>query len=71
MLIQAATKSYSLRLDIRETGPAGLVETRLVYQRAGEKEEVVIEKVAPVSAVKQMMDGIFRELYTATETKRC
>ena len=71
MLIQAKTKAYSLRLDIKETGPAGMVETKLVYQREGEPDEIVIEKLAQVSSVKQMMDGIFRELYIATETKRC
>lgn len=71
MLIKAKTKSYSLRLDIKETGPAGMVETKLVYQREGEPDQIVIEKLAQVSSVKQMMDGIFRELYIATETKRC
>lgn len=71
MLIQAKTKAYSLRLDIKETGPAGMVETRLVYQREGAPDEIVIERLSPVSAVKQMMDGIFRELYQATQTKTC
>lgn len=69
MLIQAKTKSYSLRIDIKETGPVGMVETRLVYQREGEPDEIVIEKLAQLSSVKQLMDGIFRELYIATQTK--
>lgn len=71
MLIAAKTKSYSLRIDIKETGPAGLVETKLIYQREGEPEKIVIEKLAQLSSVKQMMDGIFKELYLATETKKC
>lgn len=69
MLIQAKTKSYSLRIDIKETGPVGMVETRLVYQREGEPDEIVIEKLAQLSSVKQLMDEIFRELYIATQTK--
>jgi hypothetical protein len=71
MLIQAKTKAYSLRLDIKETGPAGMVETRLVYQRQGEPDEIVIEKIAPLSSVKQLMDGVFRELFIATGEKTC
>jgi hypothetical protein len=47
-----------------------MVETKLIFQRPGEPDELVIEKVSPVSAVKQMMDGIFRELYVATQTKQ-
>lgn len=69
MLIHAETKSYSLRLDIKETGPSGMVETRLVYQKQGAPDEIVIEKLTHLSAVKQMMDSIFRELYIATQTK--
>lgn len=69
MLIQAKTHEFSLRIDIKETGPVGMVETRLVYQRQGEPEEIVIEKLAQLASVKQMMDGIFRELYIATQTK--
>lgn len=71
MLIQAKTKSYSLRLDIKETGASGMVETRLVYQRQGVPDEIVIEKLAHLSSVKQLMDGIFRELFIATNKKTC
>lgn len=70
MLIQAKTKSYSLRIDIKES-LTGLVETKLIYQTEGKPDQIVIEKLAPLSSVKQMMDGIFRELYLATETKQC
>ena len=70
MLIEAKTKTYSLILDVSECHAAGMVETKLIFQRPGEPDELVIEKVSPVSAVKQMMDGIFRELYVATQTKQ-
>jgi hypothetical protein len=69
MIVDAKTKSYSLKIDVSEALPTGMVETKLVFQRPGEPDEIVIEKVSPVSAVKQMMDGIFRELYIATKTK--
>lgn len=69
MIIDAKTKSYSLKIDVSEASPPGMVETKLVFQRPGEPDEIVIEKVSPVSAVKQMMDGIFKELYLATQTK--
>lgn len=69
MIVDAKTKSYSLKIDVSEALPTGMVETKLVFQRPGEPDEIVIEKVSPVSAVKQMMDGVFRELYIATQTK--
>lgn len=71
MMIEATSKTYSLKIDISESNPAGMVETRLILQRPGKPDELVIEKVSPVSAVKQMMDGIFKELYLATQTNRC
>lgn len=69
--VKAETKTYSLRMDITEGLPAGMVETRLILQRPGKPDELVIEKVSPVSAVKQMMDGIFKELYLAAQVKKC
>lgn len=69
MIVEAKTKTYSLILDVSECHAAGMVETKLILQRPGEPDELVIEKVSPVSAVKQMMDGIFKELYLATQTK--
>ena len=69
MIVEAKTKTYSLRLDVSECHTAGMVETKLILQRPGEPDELVIEKVSHVSAVKQMMDGIFKELYLATQTK--
>lgn len=69
MMVDAKTISYSLKLDVSEASHPGMVETKLVFQRPGEPDEIVIEKVSPVSAVKQMMDGIFKELYLATQTK--
>jgi hypothetical protein len=69
MLIEAKTTIYSLKLDVAEALPPGMVETKLIFQRPGQPDEIVIEKVSHVSAVKQMMDGIFKELYLATQTK--
>ena len=69
MIVDAKTKSYSWKIDVSEALPTGMVETKLVFQRPGEPDEIVIEKVSTVSSVKQMMDGIFRELYIATQTK--
>jgi hypothetical protein len=69
MLIEAKTKTYSLILDVSECHAEGMVETKLIFQRPGQPDEIVIEKVSQVHAVKQMMDGIFKELYLATQTK--
>lgn len=69
MLIEAKTTSYSLKIDVKEGSPAGMVETKLIFQRPGQPDEIVIEKVSHVAAVKQMMDGVFKELYLATHTK--
>ena len=69
MLIEAKTTIYSLKLDVTEASPPGMVETKLIFQRPGQPDEIVIEKVSHVAAVKQMMDGIFKELYLATQTK--
>ena len=69
MIIDAKTKTYSLNIAVSEAGENGMVETKLIFQRPGQPEQIVLEKTAHVSAVKQMMDGIFKELFIATQTK--
>lgn len=71
MMIDVKTHAYTLKIEVNETAPAGTLETKLIYQKAHEKEELILEKTATVAQVKQMMDGIFKELYLATETKTC
>lgn len=69
MLVEAKTRSFSLRLDINDASESGAVQARLVYQKDGQPDEVIIEKMAQLSSIKQLMDGIFRELHFANQTK--
>lgn len=71
MLIDAKTRAFSLRLDINDASESGEVQARLVYQKDGQQDEVIIEKMAQLSSIKQLMDGIFRELFIATCQKTC
>lgn len=66
MLVEAKTRSFSLRLDINDASESGAVQARLVYQKDGQPDEVIIEKMAQLSSIKHLMDGIFRELHIAT-----
>lgn len=69
MLVEAKTRSFSLRLDINDASESGAVQARLVYQKDGQPDEVIIEKMAQLSSIKQLMDGIFRELHVSNQTK--
>lgn len=68
-MISVKSASYTLSMTVEEKNN-GLVDFKLTYQSEDKPKQIVIEKVSNVSAIKQLMDGIFKELYLATETKK-
>lgn len=68
-MINVKGSTYTLSMTVAEKNN-GMVDFKLTYQSEDKPSELVIEKVSNVSSIKQLMDGIFKELYLATETKK-
>lgn len=70
MKIDATAPGYSLTLTISEPNLEGEVLAKLIYSNRDKKDQLIFERPGSVASVKQMMDGIFRELYAAAEIKK-
>lgn len=64
-------KNFTLRFDVRPSRVPGLINLKFIYQRPGFPDEIVLEKTQQLSQAKQLVDGIFQQLYEASGTNTC